>query len=101
MYSRSKRSRRDGSPTSIPYYGWKRWHTIIGLIAAAGAVTWAFSGMLSMEPFPQSEDEDGARRTQQSLMQALRGRAPVEKVAANDPRAGLGQQAVLHGEDLK
>jgi uncharacterized iron-regulated membrane protein len=101
VYSPSKRYRHDGSPASIPYYGWKRWHTIIGLIAGAGAVTWAFSGMLSMEPFPQSEDEDGAKRTQQSLMQALRGRAPLEKFAAKDPRAALAQLAGLQVKDLE
>ncbi len=35
----------------IPYSGQKRWHTILGLIFGLFACTWAFSGMLSMEPF--------------------------------------------------
>jgi hypothetical protein len=39
IYSPSKRYRHDGAPASIPYYSWKRWHTIIGLIVGAGAVT--------------------------------------------------------------
>ena len=41
-----------GAPTSIPYRGQKRWHTVFGLIFGLGAATWAFSGMLSMDPFP-------------------------------------------------
>lgn len=35
----------------IPYSGQKRWHAILGLIFGLFACTWAFSGMLSMEPF--------------------------------------------------
>ena len=31
MYSPRKRYRHAGAPTSIPYKGWKRWHTIVGL----------------------------------------------------------------------
>ncbi|MEO8256288.1 MAG: PepSY domain-containing protein [Acidobacteriota bacterium] len=52
MYSPSRRYRYAGAPTGIPYRGQKRWHTILGLLFGAGAVTWAFSGMLSMDPFP-------------------------------------------------
>jgi hypothetical protein len=57
MYSPSKRYRYDGSPTSIPYRGQKRWHTILGLIVGIAAATWAFSGFLSMEPFPEKTTE--------------------------------------------
>ncbi len=102
IYSPSRRYRHDGAPASIPYYGWKRWHTIIGLIVGAGAVTWAFSGLLSMEPFPERPgSDDGARRAQQSIMQALRGRAPLEKFAAKDPREALTQLAGLPVKDLE
>jgi hypothetical protein len=52
MYSPRKRYRYAGAPTSIPYKGWKRWHTIIGLVFGVFATTWAFSGLLSMGPFP-------------------------------------------------
>src|SRR5262249_43390449 len=52
MYSPSKHYLHAGTPTSIPYRGPKRWHHVLGLIFGAGAVTWAFSGMLSMDPFP-------------------------------------------------
>ena len=52
MYSPRKRYRHAGVPTSIPYKGWKRWHTITGLIFGVVTTTWAFSGLLSMGPFP-------------------------------------------------
>lgn len=35
----------------VPYSGQKRWHAILGLTFGFFACTWAFSGMLSMEPF--------------------------------------------------
>src|SRR5262249_40271541 len=43
MYSPKKRYRRNGVPTSIPYRGQKRWHTVFGLLFGLGAATWAFS----------------------------------------------------------
>jgi hypothetical protein len=52
MLSPKKRYRYAGAPTSIPYRGWKRWHMIIGLIFGVVTTTWAFSGLLSMGPFP-------------------------------------------------
>lgn len=36
---------------SIPYNGWLRWHYVTGVIFGVFTVTWAFSGLLSMEPF--------------------------------------------------
>ena len=100
MYSPSKRYKRGSTPTSIPYSGWwKRWHMIVGLLAGAGAVTWAFSGMLSMEPFPRREgagDRNGPR-----LFQALHGRAPLDRFAAKDARAALTELAGLPVKDLE
>jgi hypothetical protein len=52
MYSPRQRYRHAGTPTSIPYVGWKRWHTIVGLLFGVVTTTWAFSGLLSMGPFP-------------------------------------------------
>ena len=55
-----------------------------------------------MEPFPERPgSDDGARRAQQSIMQALRGRAPLEKFAAKDPREALTQLAGLPVKDLE
>jgi hypothetical protein len=36
---------------AIPYAGWMRWHYISGAVFGVFALTWAFSGLLSMEPF--------------------------------------------------
>jgi uncharacterized iron-regulated membrane protein len=52
MYSPRQRYRHAGAPTGIPYRGWKRWHAIAGLCFGVVTATWAFSGMLSMGPFP-------------------------------------------------
>ena len=85
MYSPRQRYRYADAPTSIPYRGQKRWHTVFGLIFGLGAVTWAFSGMLSMDPFPRPT---GGRRPA-SIAQALRGGAPMSAFAARDPRDAL------------
>ena len=36
---------------SIRYRGWMRWHYYTGIFFGLFALTWAFSGMMSMEPF--------------------------------------------------
>jgi len=36
---------------SIPYAGWMRWHYVTGLVFGVFSVTWAFSGLVSMEPW--------------------------------------------------
>jgi uncharacterized iron-regulated membrane protein len=36
---------------AIPYKGWMRWHYITGAVFGFFTLTWAFSGLLSMEPF--------------------------------------------------
>jgi hypothetical protein len=43
------RIKRVGS--SIPYAGWMRWHYVSGVLFGVFALTWVFSGMLSMEPW--------------------------------------------------
>jgi hypothetical protein len=55
MYSPSKKYRHEGAATSIPYTGQKRLHMQLGLFFGILACTWAFSGMLSTDPFPLSE----------------------------------------------
>jgi len=99
MYSPSKRYRYAGAASSIPYAGWKRWHTIIGLIAGAGAVTWAFSGLLSMEPFQAREESADAQKVQRAL-QSLRGRAPLSSFTKS-PQAALAQLRGLRVKELE
>jgi len=41
----------------IPYAGWMRWHYIMGLVFGVLALTWVFSGLLSMEPFGWASGE--------------------------------------------
>jgi hypothetical protein len=37
--------------TAIPYAGWMRWHYITGMVFGLFTLTYAFSGLLSMEPY--------------------------------------------------
>lgn len=86
MYSPSKR-------TSIPYTGPKRLHMIFGLFFGIVACTWAFSGMLSMDPFPLNApaNSGGAARR---IPGALRGgRFQMASYAAKPPQAALAQLA--------
>ena len=42
---------------SIRYQGWMRWHYILGAFFGVFALTWVFSGLLSMEPFEWTNAE--------------------------------------------
>ena len=89
MLSPSKRYRYRDMPSSVPYVGQKRWHMILGLAFGPLACTWAFSGMLSMDPFPklQSGSSDIARF---QLAQALRDSSlPLAAFAAKSPQQAL------------
>ena len=101
MFSPSRRYRPAGTASPFPYRGWKHWHAIIGLVGGIGAVTWALSGMLSMEPFPQREDGDDAARRVQRVLQQLRGRPQFERFAGRDPRAALGKLRGLRVKELE
>lgn len=50
LYSPSRRYRFPAGASSIPYSGWKRWHTIVGLVFGLTTFTWILSGMFSMNP---------------------------------------------------
>ncbi len=81
MYSPSRKN-------SIPYKGQKRLHHILGLFFGIVACTWAFSGMLSMDPFPIRSA--GGRGI--GISGALRGkRPPLSQYAAKPPREALAQ----------
>jgi hypothetical protein len=74
MYSPKRKYRLAGQPTGIPYRGQKRWHWIIGMVFGVATVTWTFSGMMSLGPFP--------------LMQRLTGTTPRNERV--QPPAGVG-----------
>jgi len=96
MYSPSKRYRRAGAPASIPYGGQKRWHMVFGLIFGLGAATWAFSGMLSMDPFPST-----TRRGAVPLADALRGSVKLDAFATKTPQDALSQLAPQRVKELE
>jgi hypothetical protein len=73
MYSPSKRYQHAGAATSIPYKGQKRWHTILGLFFGVIAVTWAFSGLLSMGPFDFVENLTAKRPAEKGQAEARGG----------------------------
>ena len=47
---------RRGRPMS-PYVGWMKWHHYAGLVFGVITLTWTFSGLLSMGPFPLLSSE--------------------------------------------
>jgi len=63
-----RRYRRGGRPTLSPYAGWLRWHHYAGLAFGVVTFTWTFSGLLSMDPFPQLST-GGATREQRHAVE--------------------------------
>jgi len=49
-----RRTRPFRLAAAVPYAGWMRWHYLTGAVFGVFALTWAFSGLLSMEPFEWS-----------------------------------------------
>ncbi len=90
MVSPKKRYRSHGVATSIPYAGAKRLHMILGLFFGFLACTWAFSGMLSMDPFPSATTDDSGAAS--AIAAALNGEPfAFEPFAAKHPREALAQ----------
>ena len=56
-YTQFRKSRPFRLASSIPYRGWMRWHYISGALFGVFALTWAFSGLLSMEPWKWTNAE--------------------------------------------
>jgi hypothetical protein len=96
-YSASKRYRRTGRPTSVPYRGYKRWHMVFGLMFGLGAVTWAFSGMLSMDPFPTRRRDTGGS----SISEALRGGLQLAAFERKHPTDALRQLGAAPVKELE
>jgi hypothetical protein len=51
----------------VPYSGWMRWHHYTGLVFGVLTLTWAFSGLLSMEPWAWTEHDEIDRAVQQAF----------------------------------
>jgi hypothetical protein len=74
----------------IPFTGTKRLHMILGLFFGFLACTWAFSGMLSMDPFPVKIAGEDPR-----IPDALTGEPfAFESFSAKSPREALAQTAL-------
>jgi hypothetical protein len=84
----------------LPYQGRKRLHMVLGLSFGVTTATWAFSGLLSMDPFPQPEDR-GARRDRELISAALRGAVAVDRLAAVHPAAALARLRALDVRELE
>jgi hypothetical protein len=101
-YSPRRRYRHNGVAMAIPFRGWKRWHTLIGFVFGAGAVTWAFSGMLSMDPFPAQRTNGAVVRSQgDRLLNALHGEVQLSEFAARLPADVLRELMPLKVKELE
>jgi hypothetical protein len=104
MYSPSKRYWFLGEPTSIPYAGQKRLHVILGLFFGIVACTWAFSGMLSMDPFPVATGGESGRASGARMLAVLRGGrlqlGAFEKKPPREALAEIGSQIRVKQLDL-
>ncbi len=109
MYSPARRYRYQGADSSIPYSGQKRWHTILGLVFGVSAATWAFSGFLSMDPFPVTTGGPAAGSARgkgrptglANLPGALRGRFQLSAFQAKPPEKALLQLDGLKAKELE
>jgi uncharacterized iron-regulated membrane protein len=55
-------------PSRLPYAGWMRWHYVSGLVFGLFTLTFAFSGLLSMEPWAwTTQDESLTQVTREAF----------------------------------
>jgi hypothetical protein len=101
MYSPSKKYRFAGTPTAIPYRGQKRWHTVFGLVFGVATITYAFSGMLSMDPFPSWTDGPRGRGGEPNVARALRGDVDPAIFDIKHPGDALRQLEGLQVKELE
>jgi hypothetical protein len=101
MYSPSKRYRFQGNPARVPYTGQKRPHMIFGLFFGIVACAWAFSGMLSMDPFPSLVERGAGGTTARQITAALRpGDFHLEDYWAKPPQEALAETVDLGVREL-
>ena len=102
-FSPFRQYRHGGAPVRVPYRGWKRWHMMLGLIAGIAAITWVFSGLLSMDPFelpgdpPHTEDVAGALRGP-IRAEAFSGLSPHDALALAGAAAATQLELVASGD---
>lgn len=100
MFSPSQKYVHNGKPTGFPYRGQKRLHTILGLFFGIIACTWAFSGMMSMDPFPSNEPRAGRGRG--GMAAAFRPGPPkLASFEKKSPQEALAEIAPFAAKDIE
>lgn len=84
-FSLSRRFKRGTSVT--PYVGWLQWHHYAGLLFGVFALTWTFSGLLTMTPW-NILDQGGPTQDQ---VNAIRGEGIAVSRFAVPPAAALAE----------
>lgn len=74
---------------STPYLGWRKWHHYLGLIFGLPALTWTFSGMLSLSPF----DWHTPSRPDRQMVRAVSGGPPSPPACRLEPALALKAMA--------
>lgn len=87
-FTQFRRSKPFRLSVSVRYRGWMRWHYLTGAVFGVFALTWVFSGLLSMEPFDWTRAE-GLRLPRNDL---VGGKLELGRYAVDDPAfaAALG-----------
>ena len=90
-----------------PYRGWFYWHHIAGLVFGLFTLTWAFSGLISMNPWGFLEREGAGEEAQRLrgpypkwnvVRTSLDALAALRFLSSNDARAA--QDALAHAMNL-
>ena len=95
-----RRTRPFRLSAAIPYAGWMRWHYITGVVFGTFTLTWAFSGLLSMEPFAWTQAT--GLNVRDDVFTG--GRIDLPKFAAMDPATWdrvLGGRAIKEVEFVR
>jgi uncharacterized iron-regulated membrane protein len=93
-FTQFRKTRPFNLSKAIPYSGWMRWHYITGVVFGVFTLTWAFSGLLSMEPF-QWTNAEGVSVPRTALNG---GPVDLDRFAAMD---GGTWERVLNGRAIK
>ena len=82
-------------PAYIPYTGWMRWHYTLGLVFGILTLTWVFSGLLSMEPWAWTTQDDSLEEvTRRAFPSNPADLAQFPPVAPEEWQRALGNAAI-------
>jgi hypothetical protein len=84
-----------------PYFGQKRWHLYLGLIVGIAAMTWVFSGWLSMDPVDAISGASARRAAAAGAVpRALRARPSMDAFFGKTPQEALAELRGQHVREL-